>query len=45
MTASAFLKKKPYPLRNGWSQLLLSNKETLHPEKKKLFPATKRIHL
>ena len=25
--------KKVYPLRNGWPQLLLWNKETLHPEK------------
>ena len=25
--------KKPYSLRNGWPQLLLWNKETLHPEK------------
>ena len=25
--------KNPYPLRNGWPQLLLWNKETLYPEK------------
>ena len=30
---NSWLQKKPYPLRNGWPQLLLSNKETLHPEK------------
>ena len=35
-----FFLKKTYPLRNGWPQLLLRNKETLYSENK-LFPASK----
>ena len=30
---NSWLQKKPYPLRNGWLQLLFSNKGTLHSEK------------
>ena len=43
MAASA-LRKIPYPLKNGWPQLLLWNKETLYSEKI-LFPAIKQSNL